>query len=192
VLGAEVNLIGNQFDVEDHPTPIHGLATVGNCITGFAPTTTTNCVTRITDVITVGGRLGLVLDSWAPLGNRLGGSLMPYVTGGWATGSLNFRAIPVAAAPGPFGVALEQADGRADGFYIGGGLDWKISAHAVIGIEYRHTDLGDVTAPAFSKDTTSTGVSSFTENVRLHGDSDMLMFRASLLFDPRPAVAPLK
>jgi opacity protein-like surface antigen len=166
VVGLEFSLIGNQFDNADsHRDVAAQTATTGNC-----PNREFNCVGRITDVFTLGPRLG-----WAA------GNFMPYVTGGWATGSMNFRAIPVS------GVAAEWADGRADGWYLGGGLDWRLAPNVVVGIEYRHTDLGNVTEESFNNAGTP------IELVRMRADSDAILLRGSLLFNPRPEyTAPLK
>jgi outer membrane immunogenic protein len=165
VLGVEFSLIGNQFDNADSSRDVTPkTATSGNC-----PNPEFNCVGRITDVFTLGPRLG-----WAA------GNFMPYVTGGWATGSLNFRAIPTS------GIASEWADGRVYGWYIGGGLDWKLTPNAVVGIEYRHIDLGSVVEQDFNSAGTP------IELVRMRGDSDMILLRGSLLFNPRPEYAPLK
>jgi opacity protein-like surface antigen len=167
VLGVEFNLIGNQFDNADtHRDVAAQTPTTGNC-----PNREFNCVGRITDEFTVGGRLGWAAGNW-----------MPYATGGWATGSINFRAIPTS------GVAAEWADGRAYGWYAGGGLEYKLSSYAVVGIEYRHVDLGDVTEESFSGSTPPT----LFGPVRMTAESDMILLRGALLFDPRPAYAPMK
>jgi opacity protein-like surface antigen len=162
VLGVEVNLIGNEFDFHKNVALQPGQ--IGSC-----PNNALNCVGRITNEITVGPRVGLAMGHW-----------MPYVTGGWATGSVNFRSVNAA------GVATEWADGRQDGWFLGGGLDWKLAPNAVLGVEYRHTDLGSHTAQDFNP-TTGTPV----ELVRTRADSDAVLFRGSLLFGGRD-YAPLK
>jgi outer membrane immunogenic protein len=172
VLGVEFSLIGNQFDDEDNK--VTGIKGNGNC-----PNPEFNCVGRITDIFTVGGRLGYAV----------GNNWLPYVTGGWATGSNNFRAVcNIPGDCGAFapGVAAEWADGRSYGYYIGGGLDWKLTQYAVVGIEYRHTDLGAVTEQDFNP----LGVP--VELVRMRAESDALLLRGSLLFNPTPTYAPLK
>jgi outer membrane immunogenic protein len=164
VLGVEVNLIGNEFDNHKNVTGTAG--TVGNC-----PNTGDNCVGRITNIITVGPRVGLAMGHW-----------MPYATGGWATGSVNFRVIPVNGN----GVASEWEDNRQNGWFLGGGLDWKLAPNAVIGVEYRHTDLGTgPVEPTFSPS------GAFVENVKQRAEADAIMFRGSLLFGGRD-YAPLK
>jgi outer membrane immunogenic protein len=149
VVGVELNLIGNQFD---QPAST-------SCFTVF------NCQARITDMITLGPRVG-----WAA------GHFMPYVTGGWVTASEQYRAVLATA-----GTEVERYDTRKDGWYIGGGLDWKIARYAVIGVEYRHYDLGttDEKVPFASA---SPGVLIPGDTNRLRAESDSVMVRGSLLF----------
>ena len=181
VLGAEFNFIGNEFDQEDRVFPRHG---VGNCpVTGTTTViSSSNCVGRITDIITIGPRLGYAA-----------GKFMPYVTGGWASGSVNFRTItgtPI-AVPTLSGAAetTSTADERLDGFYIGGGLDWKIAPNAVVGIEYRHTDLGSATIATIN----SSGSTSFVPLIiRQSAESDAILLRGNLLFGREVVEAPLK
>jgi len=163
VVGAEANLIGNEFDFADNKAVVNGN---GNC-----PNPTLNCVGRVTDVFTIGPRIGFAIGNW-----------MPYATGGYASGSVNFRAINAA------GVATEWADNRQDGYYIGGGLDWKVSHHVIVGIEYRHTDLG--TGPTQFDFNPVTGAN--VEHVQQRAESDSVMLRGSLIFNPIYGPAPLK
>jgi outer membrane immunogenic protein len=161
VIGVEASLIGNEFDSMKNAAVVGA----GNC-----PNPSLNCIGRITDVFTVGPRVG-----WA-LGN-----FMPYVTGGFASGSVNFRAV------GANGVATEMEDNRQDGYYLGGGLDWKLARHVVVGIEYRHTDLG--TGPTEFDFNPATGAN--VEHVQNRATSDAIMVRGSLLFGGRD-YEPLK
>jgi outer membrane immunogenic protein len=175
VAGVEFSIIGNQFDNGGDVTPTRAFGG-GNC-----PNLIDNCVGRITDVITLGPRLGYAV-----------GNFMPYVTGGWATGSINTRVVPptVGVATATSGVAIEWGDRRLDGYYIGGGLDWKLASHVVVGIEYRHTDFGsgNITTfnPSLNGNTTNP-----VETIRARADSDAILLRASLLFG-REDFAPLK
>jgi opacity protein-like surface antigen len=168
VLGLEVNLIGNEFDFHKNVAVQPGQ--VPSC-PAVSATPGNNCVGRITNEITIGPRVGYAMGSW-----------MPYVTGGWATGSVNFRAVPAS------GVATAWADTRQDGWFLGGGVDWKLAPYAVLGIEYRHTDLGTTgVVPAFVP---SSGA--FIENIKHQADSDAILFRGSLLFGSPTVAAPLK
>jgi opacity protein-like surface antigen len=153
VLGVEADLIGNQADQP-------GTTTCGK----------DNCSQHISDMFTIGPRIGWAAGRW-----------MPYVTGGFASGSVDFRKDNATT-----GVAVEIADKRLDGWYAGGGLDWKLSRHAVVGIEYRHVDLGSGTSEGF-KPADGTAVGPVTQ----HAESDTVMLRGSLLFGVRD-YAPLK
>jgi opacity protein-like surface antigen len=85
------------------------------------------------------------------------------------------------------GVATEWEDNRQNGYYIGGGLDWKLARNVVVGIEYRHTDLG--TGPNEPDFNPANGA--FVEHVKQRAESDAVMVRGSLLFGGRD-YAPLK
>ena len=97
VIGVEGDLISNQFDTRNLNT---------NC-----PNPAFTCTNRVTDLFTIGPRIGWAFGNW-----------MPYATGGFATGSTNFRAIVKTT-----GVASDMADVRHDGWFLGGGLDWKLA-----------------------------------------------------------------
>src|SRR5262249_4089140 len=93
VLGVEFNFIGNEWGQEDRVFPTG----VGNCPSALPRPTLPlgngiglNCVGRVSNVITIGPRLGYSV-----------GKFMPYVTGGWATGSVDFRTITQAPAGSP-------------------------------------------------------------------------------------------
>jgi opacity protein-like surface antigen len=107
---------------------------------------------------------------------------MPYATGGFATGSTNFRAIVKTT-----GVASDMADVRHDGWFLGGGLDWKLARSVVVGLEYRHTDLGSASSADINPATgLATGIT-----VTSRAETDSVMVRGSLLFGGRD-YAPLK
>ena len=191
VLGVEANLIGNAFD-DSQNDALRG-AHSGNCAGGLL-----NCVERITDVWTIGPRLGYVIDHpW--------GGFLPYVTGGYAFGNFDNKKVcgasatgepvncggpltsPVPTGPPGAGTAQEVGQASADGWFVGGGLDWKIAPHVVVGIDYRHVDLGSVTVANINPET-----GGFVGYDRVRGTSDMVMLRGSLLFGARDVVAPLK
>jgi opacity protein-like surface antigen len=177
VLGLEVNLIGNEFDFHKNVAlePGH----VPNC-PAFSARPGDNCVARIDNIITIGPRVGYAMGNW-----------MPYVTGGWATGTVNFRAVnPSFIPPTPgAGVATAWADDRQDGFFVGIGADWKLASYAVLGIEYRHTDLG--TGPIVAAFDPRIGAPNFVENIKNRADNDAILLRGSLLFGV-PEYSPLK
>jgi len=157
VLGVEADLIGNQFD---QPASTQ-------CVANPFDT----CTQKITDLFTVGPRVGWALGRW-----------MPYVTGGFASGSVEFRENVTAT-----GVADEFADKRLNGWYAGGGVDWKLSPHAVVSLEYRHTDLGSGTSEGISP-ATGAAIGLVTQ----HAESDSIMLRGSLLFGVRDVYTALK
>jgi outer membrane immunogenic protein len=188
VLGVEANLIGNEFD-DSHDDAVRGR--FGTCTFGVGAGVW-NCVGKITDVVTVGPRLGWVV-----------GDFMPYATGGYAFGNFDNKKICGATPISPSssigvncginggnsaaGTAQEASQASSDGWFVGGGLDWKIADHVVVGIDYRHIDLGSVTVSSFNP-----ANGAFVEFDRVRGTSDMVMLRGSLLFGARDVVAPLK
>jgi opacity protein-like surface antigen len=165
VLGVEVNLIGNEFDF--HKNLAFQPGQVGTC-----PAAGFNCTARITDIITVGPRIGWSMGHW-----------MPYITGGWATGNVNFR------SQGASGVAVEWSDNSQDGWFLGGGFDWKIAPYAVVGFEYRHVDLGE--GPIVAAFDPRIGAPNVVEHLQHNATADAIMLRGSLLFG-RQDYAPLK
>jgi len=178
VLGLEVNLIGNEFDF--HKNVARTLGHSPSC-PAFSARPGEDCVARIDNIITIGPRVGWAMGNW-----------MPYVTGGWATGTVNFRAVnPSFLTTGP-GVATAWADDRQDGFFVGIGADWKLASYAILGIEYRHTDLGTgAVVPAFDPRIGATPIPNFVENIKNRADNDAILLRGSLLFGV-PEYAPLK
>jgi outer membrane immunogenic protein len=186
VLGVEANLIGNEFD-DSHDDAVRG--SFGTCASGVGARLW-NCVGKITDVVTVGPRLGWVIHDF-----------MPYATGGYAFG--NFDNKKICGATGlncfnptlprgpenvlPAGTAVELSQASSDGWFVGGGLEYKVADHVVVGIDYRHVDLGSVNVAFFDPQH-----GNFIDNERVRGTSDMVMLRGSLLFGARDIVAPLK
>ena len=180
VLGAEINFLGNEFDLHENPVP--SSATSGNC-----PNTNFNCTGRVNNAITIGPRLGVAM-----------GHFMPYVTGGWATGSVNYRSVQF----GTNGSAFDAGDTRLDGYFIGGGLDWKLASNVVVGIDYKHIDLGSGTMQIICGNAAcgafggGLGGPSPDGTVRARAESDALMIRGHLLFGAadlaRSGYAPLK
>lgn len=73
------------------------------------------------NIWSVGPRLGWAAGAW-----------MPYVTGGYASASIENQVVRPRVGP------LESSDERENGWYVGGGLDWALSPNVILGIEYRH------------------------------------------------------
>jgi outer membrane immunogenic protein len=96
-------------------------------------TPSTACNARITDVWTVGGKLGYAFGNW-----------LVYGAGGYANGRIEQIVVDTAT-----NVSLGGARVRHDGFYAGAGFDYYIGriwfSDLILGMEYRHIDLGTAT-----------------------------------------------
>ena len=89
-----------------------------------------NCNSRLDDVLTLGGRLGLGMGHW-----------MPYLSGGYASARVSTSGSPTgrsrpAASPSSSGARAATAAG-----ILGGGLDWHIANGWTIGIDYKHFEF---------------------------------------------------
>lgn len=84
------------------------------------------CAVDVEWVLMLGPRLGLAADN-----------LHFYGTGGFAVGSLETRTITNAT-----GAVFDRGDGQHTGWYLGAGVEWSLSRALVLGVEYRHIDLG--------------------------------------------------
>ncbi len=127
----------------------------------------TTCEARLNDILTVGGRAGWAAGHW-----------MPYVTGGYASARFE-QAVRVA------GVVNNTAGARADGWYIGGGVEWAVSPGWTAGVEYRHYEFNDAVGPAF----TPAGV--FVNDRNFDVSTDTIGARVSWRWG-RPEAKPLK
>src|SRR5215475_11466765 len=98
---------------------------------------------KITNLFTVGPRIGYAWDRW-----------MVFATGGWASANLKSSAcstlIPpnAASAPGPCdgpGSRFNGASRNSDGWYAGGGFDYMVHkgslVDVILGVEYQHFDV---------------------------------------------------
>jgi outer membrane immunogenic protein len=126
------------------------------------PNGTGTAYAKMQDIWSGGARLGWV-----------GGNLMAYVTGGFASGSFRFNAENIAPSP----PASEQATARPDGGYIGGGIDWPANNNWIIGAEFRHYAFGAKIVTATVSQTTP-----FTETVRIAPSTDVAVVRVSYKF----------
>ena len=94
---------------------------------------------KITNIFTVGPRLGYAWDRW-----------MIYGTGGYATGTVHgqyrFAGVQIFPGPGPApnGTNL-SGHSRNDGWFAGGGFEYMVHKGALVdvifGAEYQHIDL---------------------------------------------------
>jgi len=91
--------------------------------------------TKMTNLFTVGPRIGLAFDRW-----------MWFVTGGWASANLksSFCSTTILGCDGP-GSSGNGASRNNDGWYAGGGFDYMVHKGALVdvllGVEYQHYDV---------------------------------------------------
>jgi outer membrane immunogenic protein len=125
----------------------------------FTPGGTGTAQAKLKDIWSVGGRLGWAMGQW-----------MPYLTGGYASGSFQFNAQCCVTG-------TEQANARTGGGYIGGGIDWAVWQNWILGLEYRHYGFN-----------AKTGTGPFStggfENVRFDTSTDTVLARLSYKFNP--------
>jgi outer membrane immunogenic protein len=107
---------------------------------------------------TVGPRLGWNAGRW-----------MPYLTGGYASASIQNK---LTQAP-----AFETSNDRFDGWYIGGGVDMALSGNWKLGVEYRHYDFdAKATTPIFN------GNPNLLHRWTLDPDADTVTARLTYVF----------
>jgi opacity protein-like surface antigen len=172
VVGGELNLIGTE---NDRPS--------STACPNSTATNSLDCTGRIENLIMVGAKVGWALGNW-----------MPYATGGYASGGVHFRVqqnTPITTAT-PTGTFISEASERQDGWYAGGGVDWRLSRHAVVSIDYKHIDLGSDHTFAFNTAGGGGTIGGITDKIRQNAEADQVMLRASLLFGPGYEAAPLK
>ena len=132
-----------------------------------------SCSAGLASVFTVGPRLGYAFRDF-----------LFYGTGGYASGEINTSALSMRGFSDNFSK-------RRDGWFAGAGVDyavWKGRQTAiVIGLEYKHVDLG--TATMISP---SDGVGFCSFNCRtIRTSADVVQARFSLKFDPITPLAPV-
>jgi opacity protein-like surface antigen len=87
----------------------------------FSPGGTANAQAKLKDLWSIGARVGLPFGQW-----------MPYVAGGYGSGSFQLN------AQNTVGAVTETATSRNSGGYVGGGVDYAFTKNWIIGAEYRH------------------------------------------------------
>jgi len=150
VLGVEGGYLAATGDTSLGATPSLPIFIPGGTGTGQA---------KLKDIWSVGVRTGLAMDRW-----------MPYLTGGYASGSFQFN------AQNTGGAATEQANSTNGGYYIGGGIDWAVWNNWILGLEYRHYGFR-------TKTVASTYNVGGGENVTFAPKTDTVMARLSYKFD---------
>jgi outer membrane immunogenic protein len=104
---------------------------------GFA--VNTSAQHKLTNLFTVGPRLGYAWDRW-----------MLFATGGWASANLKgtYCSTVTGACDGPGSFA--NGASRNDGWYVGGGFDYMVHkgplVDVILGLEYQHYDVSGKTA----------------------------------------------
>jgi outer membrane immunogenic protein len=90
---------------------------------------------KMTNLFTVGPRIGMAFDRW-----------MVFLTGGWASANLksSFCSTTILGCDGP-GSSGNGASRNNDGWYAGGGFDWMVHkgslVDVILGVEYQHFDV---------------------------------------------------
>jgi outer membrane immunogenic protein len=95
--------------------------------TTFGPAFDDVFTTRVNSVATVTGRVGYAMDNW-----------LFYAKGGYAGGQVKFS---VADNVGP-AVGAGSATHWQNGWTIGGGVEYGLTQHWIVGVEYNYLDLG--------------------------------------------------
>jgi outer membrane immunogenic protein len=129
---------------------------------GLAPGVPANCQGRMKDVWTIGGRAGWAAGNW-----------MPYISGGYANGAFDYHAISLA------GSTFEEAKTRLNGSYIGGGLDWMLSPHWTLGVEYRHYEFDHKLTNGLGTGGGGFAAGAFVESVQFGAKADTVSARLS-------------
>jgi len=151
VLGIEADYIGATGSTS-FATPAVNIFSLGGLGTAS---------TRLKDLWSVGGRVGVAVDNW-----------LPYVTGGYAEGRFGFNAQTL-----PTGLT-QNFSPRFGGVYIGGGVEWAPWKDGwTVAAEYRHYYFD-----AKTLDVPSSGV--FVEQIDFTPKADTVMGRVSYKFGP--------
>lgn len=143
---------------------------------GIAPGFTVNTFGehKITNIFTVGPKLGYAFDRW-----------MIYGTGGYAVANLKGTyCSTVTGVCGP-PLTIQNGASRNDGWFAGAGIDYMIHKGAlvdvILGAEYQHFDVKS--EPAFCFSAAGCGVATGADyNLAAHGD----IYRAKLTIKYNP------
>jgi outer membrane immunogenic protein len=83
------------------------------------------CQNRITDILSVGPRVGFAMGQW-----------MVYGAGGYARAGNENRALTIAT-----NALVDDNTKHTDGWYWGGGLEWLVLRNFTVGVDYKHYDF---------------------------------------------------
>lgn len=124
------------------------------------------CTARLRDLWQVGGKLGWAADKF-----------MVYGTGGWARANIESAGLTLAT-----GVPFSASKNTHDGYFIGAGLDFALTRHVILGVEYTHYDFDAEAHPAAAAN----------DSRVLDATSDVVKARLTFLLGREDRVVPLK
>ena len=132
----------------------------------------TSRIAEVSNLLLATGRLGVTQDN-----------MMAYAKAGYATADVDFRSTVTGT-----GVVTNSSSGREHGWVAGLGMDYGLTPHVTIGIEYNYIHLN---VDGRDQNATPAGL----PGSRVAGaDVDMqtVMARLNFKFGPRAEVLPLK
>jgi outer membrane immunogenic protein len=138
---------------------------------------------------TVRGRLGYAY-----------GRLLPYLTGGFAYGSMSVRNLDgFADTTGAYNYGAAAASGLRGGFTVGAGVEYAVSDGLTLFSEYSYLELGGLTGPLARSVNAGTGVGRFSTTsfgthllrAGVNWRPGSLSHAASVLSDPAAAIGAL-
>jgi outer membrane immunogenic protein len=164
VLGIEGDIAGSfNRDFSRSVTPS------GDCL-NISQTADRTCAHLVSNVSTLGGRLGYAWDR-----------VMLYGTGGWARGLIEDRTFVTST-----GVQTSGTSANHNGWFVGAGLDYMIAclsgANVVLGIDYKHIELNTQRHIQLNA----------VDNRDIRGTTDIVSARLSFLFSPGQATVHAK
>ena len=149
---------------------------------GHALSPTADCVSAVgnrqcnaapgTGLFTVGPRLGWAMGEW-----------MPYVTGGYAHGSIKSQLLNASNS-----TPLIHSKSSHDGWFLGAGIDWAATKNVIIGLEYQRVHLDDENHRFFNVGNGLAG----GERANFESDTDIIRARVTFKFDRECCARPLK
>ena len=126
---------------------------------------TDNETTRINNLVTIAGRLGVTWDR-----------LLFYGKGGWAGGEVELSA---ASSDGGSSTTWTPGSRFRNGVIVGAGFEYMLTQNFILGLEYNHIDLGRASYTAFNVGN-DTSLTSADDKTKL----DTVVGRLSYKLDP--------
>ena len=162
VLGVEGDYVSGFGRASLGATPSLSIFFPGGTGTGQA---------KLRDIWSVGGRIGWAAGKW-----------MPYLTGGYASGSYEFDAQNTPPTSIIFS-GSEQARATTSNAYFGGGVDWAVMNNWIVGLEYRHYGFNTKTVTGVATGLAAGVPAGFTEPVSFAPRTDTVVARLSYKFN---------